>query len=111
MLKKEILRERMKLYLLAGIVGVISGITAVLFRWLIQGISLLFVVVPYVLGNVGWILTPILGALIVAAIVVRYAPEAKGHGVPEVMIAYMHKLGRDIAPPPFEVVESGTEKE
>jgi CIC family chloride channel protein len=93
MLKKEILKDRMKLYSLAGIVGIISGITAVLFRWLIQGISFLFVMVPFFLGHMGWILTPILGAFIVAAIVVRYAPEAKGHGVPEVMVAYTQHEG------------------
>ncbi|MFW9848641.1 MAG: chloride channel protein [Candidatus Thorarchaeota archaeon] len=93
MLTKEIFRNRMKLYTLAGIVGIVSGFTAVLFRWLIQGISLIFVVVPYFLGPIGWILTPILGAFVVAAIVVRYAPEAKGHGVPEVMVAYTHEEG------------------
>ncbi|MDF1540759.1 MAG: chloride channel protein [Candidatus Thorarchaeota archaeon] len=93
MLKRQILNERMKLYILAGLVGVVSGIAAVLFRWLIQGISLVFVAVPQILGPIGWIITPILGAFIVGAIVVRYAPEAKGHGVPEVMEAYARHGG------------------
>lgn len=93
MLRKDIFNERLKLYILAGLVGIVSGIAAVLFRWLIQGISQIFVLIPQVLGSIGWILTPILGAFIVAAIVVRYAPEAKGHGVPEVMEAYSRQGG------------------
>lgn len=93
MLKKEIFNERLKLYSLAGLVGVVSGTAAVLFRWLIQGISLVFVLIPQTFGPLGWILTPILGAFIVGAIVVRFAPEAKGHGVPEVMAAYSRQGG------------------
>ncbi|MFW9954324.1 MAG: chloride channel protein [Candidatus Thorarchaeota archaeon] len=93
MLKKEVFNQQLKLHILAGIVGVISGAAAILFRWLILGLSLVFVIVPQVMGSVGWILTPLLGGLVVAAIVVRYAPETRGHGVPEVMVAYSRQGG------------------
>jgi CIC family chloride channel protein len=38
-------------------------------------------------------LSPILGGLIVVFLVQRFAPEAKGHGVPEVMDAVFYKRG------------------
>jgi CIC family chloride channel protein len=41
-----------------------------------------------------WVfLSPILGGLIVVFLVQRFAPEAKGHGVPEVMDAVFYKGG------------------
>src|SRR5580704_17005387 len=41
-----------------------------------------------------WIfLSPILGGLVVVFLVQRFAPEAKGHGVPEVMDAVFYKRG------------------
>ena len=39
------------------------------------------------------ILSPILGGLVVVFLVQRFAPEAKGHGVPEVMDAVFYKRG------------------
>ena len=39
------------------------------------------------------ILSPILGGLVVVYLVERFAPEAKGHGVPEVMDAIFYKRG------------------
>jgi chloride channel protein, CIC family len=38
-------------------------------------------------------LSPILGGLVVVFLVERFAPEAKGHGVPEVMDAVFYKRG------------------
>ncbi len=38
-------------------------------------------------------LSPILGGLVVVFLVQRFAPEAKGHGVPEVMDAVFYKRG------------------
>src|SRR6202045_3266957 len=41
-----------------------------------------------------WVfLSPILGGLVVVFLVQRFAPEAKGHGVPEVMDAVFYKSG------------------
>jgi len=73
---------------------VVSGFTAILFRLLILGLSLAFVTVPNLTGTMGWIIAPALGGLAVAFIVVRYAPEAKGHGVPEVIESYVLKDGK-----------------
>ena len=43
--------------------------------------------------GVGIILAPVIGGLIVVYLVRTFAPEAKGHGVPEVMYAIYHKNG------------------
>ncbi|MCB1725053.1 MAG: chloride channel protein [Chromatiaceae bacterium] len=44
----------------------------------------------------GWlvVLVPVLGGIAVIWLVKNFAPEAKGHGVPEVMDAIFHKRGR-----------------
>ncbi|MCK1443846.1 chloride channel protein [Bradyrhizobium sp. 2] len=47
---------------------------------------------PSRFGN--WVfLSPVLGGLVVVFLVQRFAPEAKGHGVPEVMDAVFYKRG------------------
>ncbi len=86
--------RQVKIFSLGAVIGVVSGITAILFRLLILGISLVFVTLPNLMGAVGWIIAPVLGGLAVAFIVVRYAPEAKGHGVPEVIESYVLKDGK-----------------
>jgi chloride channel protein, CIC family len=85
--------------------GVVTGIGAVLFRGLIGLIhNLLFTghAVIHYDANVftapaPWgiwvILIPVLGAIGVTFLVTNFAPEAKGHGVPEVMDAIYHKGG------------------
>jgi CIC family chloride channel protein len=94
------------LTLLALGLGVFTGIGAVLFRDLISLIHNLFfngtVSLDYD-ANVftapsRWgpfiILAPVIGGIIVTWLVVNFAPEAKGHGVPEVMDAIYYKEGR-----------------
>jgi CIC family chloride channel protein len=88
MIQRNAMRRQVALYALGAFIGVVSGVTAVLFRALILSISQLFVIIPQILGIVGWIIVPALGGLFVGFIVVRYAPEAKGHGVPEVIESY-----------------------
>jgi chloride channel protein, CIC family len=87
--------------LLSIFVGVIGGLGAVGFRLLISLNQTLFFSdllsrVSYSLGgvNVGIILLPAIGGLIVGPLVTKFAPEARGHGVPEVMEAYTLHEGR-----------------
>jgi len=95
----------LRLSLLSVLVGVVVGVGAVVFRGLIAFFhNLLF------LGKLStvydanthtpaspWgplvILVPVLGALGVAWLVKNFAPEAKGHGVPEVMDAIYYDRG------------------
>ena len=85
--------------------GVVTGIGAVMFRDLIGVIHNLFFTGHALLhydANVftaaaPWgmlvILVPVIGAIGVTFLVTNFAPEAKGHGVPEVMDAIYHKGG------------------
>ncbi len=94
MIERDTMERQIILYTLGALIGVISGFTSILFRLLILGMSLIFVMIPQVLGIVGWIIVPGIGGLLVAVIVIKYAPEAKGHGVPEVMEAYALHSGK-----------------
>jgi chloride channel protein, CIC family len=94
------------LCLLALGVGVMTGVGAVALRALIGLIHNLMIngvfKIPYdaniLEGASRWgnwvILSPILGGLAVVYLVERFAPEAKGHGVPEVMDAIYYKRGQ-----------------
>ena len=94
-----------QLSLLALGLGVITGLGAVLFRDLIGLIhNLLFTghALVHYDANIftppaPWgplvILVPVLGAIGVTFLVKNFAPEAKGHGVPEVMDAIFFKGG------------------
>jgi CIC family chloride channel protein len=101
---------------LALLVGVVTGFGAVGFReliGLIHNVSFL--------GRLSWgydanvftpaspwgllvILVPVVGALAVTFLVSRFAPEARGHGVPEVMDAIYYKGG--VIRPVVAVVKS-----
>ncbi|HUT33788.1 MAG TPA: chloride channel protein [Planctomycetota bacterium] len=84
--------------ILAGVVGVGAGLGAVLFRWLIATFQGLFFgggrELLGFLGQYYVILVPAAGGLLVGLIVNYFAKEAKGHGVPEVMLAVAAKGGR-----------------
>ncbi len=94
MIERKAMRQQVILYSLGALIGVVSGITAVLFRLLILALSLVFITVPQALGVWGWVVVPGIGGLIVGFLVTRYATEAKGHGVPEVIEAYALHGGR-----------------
>lgn len=82
--------ENASLIALSFIVGISTGLGAVLFRWLILNFRDLF------FGHgLNWLipLVPMLGGLLVGPIVYFFATEAKGHGVPEVMAAVALKSG------------------
>ncbi len=79
----------------ALIVGVGTALGAVVFIWLLRQIASLGLWVEGYLGNVlGLFAFMITAGLIVGYIVNRWAPEARGHGVPEVMEAIALRGGR-----------------
>jgi chloride channel protein, CIC family len=101
--------RRGHLGLVAGVVvvGVGSGLGAVAFRWLI--FALTWVVTGhrefgqdgYVgsahLARLGlglFVVAPVVGGVIYGPLIWRFAREARGHGVPEVMIAVAENGGR-----------------
>ncbi len=93
------------LSLLAVVVGIVTGFGAVLFRDLIGLIhNVLFLGQWAVRYDANlftpaspWgplvILVPVVGGLVVTFLVTNFAPEARGHGVPEVMDAIYYKGG------------------
>jgi CIC family chloride channel protein len=93
------------LSVLAFIVGIVTGFGAVVFRGLISLIhNLMFLgqfavtydanmFTPASPWGIFVILVPVIGAIIVTFIVTKFAPEARGHGVPEVMDAIYYKGG------------------
>jgi len=95
------------LLLSALTVGLIAGFGAVVFRAMIAGFhNLLFlgqfsfdynanIHTPASSSLGAWIIgVPVLGAIGVAFLVKTFAPEAKGHGVPEVMDAIYYQDGK-----------------
>ena len=84
--------------LLAVGVGVIAGLGAVAFRWLIMAFQDLFFntggQVLSFLGRYYIILIPAIGGLLFGPLIYFFAREAKGHGVPEVMEAVALRGGR-----------------
>jgi len=101
--KKEV--GLVQLSLLALIIGVATGYGAVIFRMLIgliHNVAFLGEFSAEYDANVftapsPWgalvILVPVVGAVIVTFLVKNFAPEARGHGVPEVMDAVYYKGG------------------
>jgi CIC family chloride channel protein len=82
----------------ALVVGVGAGLGAVVFRRLIAGVQslafdglgdLLSGIAPFHLAII-----PAIGGLIIGPLIYRFAKEAKGHGVPEVMEAVALRGGR-----------------
>ena len=90
-------------YLLTAIVvGIGAGLGAVAFRYLIEGVShlaygelggMIKSIAPFHL-----MIIPALGGAIIGPLIYRFAREAKGHGVPEIMEAVALRGGR-IRPP------------
>ncbi len=86
--------ERRVLIILSVVVGVGGGFGAVIFRWLIGAFHTLFFdygtfLFSHITSHPQWLipLIPMAGGLLVAPITYRLAKEARGHGVPEVMLA------------------------
>jgi CIC family chloride channel protein len=92
---------------LAFFVGLGAGAGAIGFRYLILALTELFsghrdysaaghAANPRLPGLGIWfvVLAPVIGGLIYGPLVARFAPEARGHGVPEVMLAVAERGGR-----------------
>ena len=99
--------SRFGLFCAAVVVGIGAGLGAVLFRYLVFGVTWLATGqtefgqqgrVPS--GHLPWlgigffVVAPVLGGLIYGPLIYRFAREARGHGVPEVMIAVAENGGR-----------------
>jgi CIC family chloride channel protein len=95
------------LLVLALIIGVGAGLGAVAFRYMIKGLTLVFtgfddysglghVANPHMPGLGRWfvVLAPIVAGLLYGPLVYRFAREARGHGVPEVMVAVARNGGK-----------------
>jgi chloride channel protein, CIC family len=95
-----------QLSLLAISVGIVGGVGAVVFRGLIalfhnfsfQGIFSVIYDANVFTAASPWgaavILAPVIGSILVTLLVTKFAPEAKGHGVPEVMDAIYYEQGK-----------------
>src|ERR1700746_1687577 len=93
------------LSMLAFVVGVVGGLGAVVFRDLIGLVHNLFFLGEFAVrydANIftppsPWgpfvILVPVIGGIGVTFLVTKFAPEARGHGVPEVMDAIYYNRG------------------
>jgi CIC family chloride channel protein len=93
--------EQVYMVLVAVLIGLLGGYCAVGFRQFIQFVNqVTWRQGPYALDYIAslpwwWkILAPATGGLIVGLIIHRFAREAKGHGVPEVMEAVALRGGR-----------------
>ncbi|NMH97545.1 chloride channel protein [Pseudonocardia acidicola] len=99
--------NRLGLFAVALAVGVGAGFGAVAFRYLIYGFTWLATGstefgqqghvesahLPW-LGLGFFVLIPVLGGVLYGPLIHRFAREARGHGVPEVMIAVAENGGR-----------------
>jgi CIC family chloride channel protein len=99
--------SRAGLFILGVVAGAGSGLGAVAFRYLISFLTWAFTGhsqfgqqgyagsshLPW-LGLGCFVILPVVGGLIYGPLVSRYAKEARGHGVPEVMIAVAENGGR-----------------
>ncbi len=109
--------SRLGMVAMALAVGVAGGFGAVGFRWLIYSFTWLAtghqefgqqgrvasLHLPW-LGIWFVLLVPVLGGLLYGPLIQRFAREARGHGVPEVMLAVAENGGR--IRPPVTVVKA-----
>jgi chloride channel protein, CIC family len=96
--EKISLPEPASIVFTAMIVGAGAGLGAVFFRWLIASMQTLsYDVLGNFLGGIKpyhLLIIPALGGAVYGPLIYRYAREAKGHGVPEVMEAVALRGGR-----------------
>ena len=99
--------RRLGLVALSLTIGVGAGLGAVVFRLMIEGLTHLFTGYADYAGrghvanpNLPWlgrwfvVFTPVVAGILYGPLVYRFAREARGHGVPEVMVAVARNGGR-----------------
>ncbi|MBE7189449.1 chloride channel protein, partial [Jatrophihabitans endophyticus] len=99
--------ERLGLVVLSLVIGGGAGLGAVAFRYMIKGLTEVFsghadysglghVANPHVafLGPYFVVLAPVVAGLLYGPLVYFFAREARGHGVPEVMVAVARNGGK-----------------
>ena len=80
-------------------IGVLTGFAGIGFQFSIQEVRKIAEWLPELVGGfsswtwIGIVLAPVVGGAIVGPLIWRFAPEARGHGVPEVMAAVLTKGG------------------
>ncbi len=99
--------NRLGLFCVAIVVGLGAGLGAAAFRYLVYGFTWL-ATGQNEFGQQGWVssghlpwlgvgfyvVIPVIGGLVYGPLISRFAREARGHGVPEVMIAVAENGGR-----------------
>lgn len=99
-IRKLYRKEHLPVFVLSIIIGIVGGLGAILFRFMISFNRSLFfdVLLPlisfkYAGYNISVFLIPVIGGLIIGPIIYKFAKETKGHGVPEVIEAVHIKGG------------------
>ena len=94
------------LSMVAVVVGIVTGFGAIFFRYLIGLIHNVLFLGRFAIGydanlytpaspwGAAIILVPVIGGMAVVFLVTKFAPEARGHGVPEVMDAIFYQDGK-----------------
>ncbi|MBN2719082.1 MAG: chloride channel protein [Deltaproteobacteria bacterium] len=97
---ERVLGEKVYLLILAAIVGILGGLGAVLFRYLIEAFRHFAFLGGFsneILTQTPWyllVLPPAIGGLVVGPLIYFFAREAKGHGIPEVMNSVANRGGK-----------------
>ncbi len=94
----SLFREENTILLAAILVGVLAGLGSAAFMYSLSFVHRVFFVmlpeaVPW-MGPSVLMFLPAIGGLLVGPFIARFAPEARGHGVPEVMTAVATRGGR-----------------
>ena len=96
--RKSFLPSQNYQIVLAVVVGVLTGLGSVAFILFLESLANLaqggVAVLLGFLGPANLVLLPMIGGLLAGPLINRFAKEAKGHGVPEVMTALAQNGGR-----------------
>ena len=93
--------ETRLILIVAIVIGLLGGMGAVVFRWLIGGLKELFFGPGENLLELAWnlpwwqrVTIPAFGGLVLSPFIKYFSRETKGHGVPEVMESLVMRAGR-----------------